>query len=44
MKMSICKKCGKPKCKCALALKPAEVFKQYCEDFPWAAECKVYEV
>tara|TARA_B100000073_G_scaffold327032_1_gene312288 strand:- start:947 stop:1063 length:117 start_codon:yes stop_codon:yes gene_type:complete len=24
--------------------KPAQVFKEYCETYPWAVECKVHEV
>tara|TARA_Y100001972_G_C7599659_1_gene300482 strand:+ start:341 stop:454 length:114 start_codon:yes stop_codon:yes gene_type:complete len=23
--------------------KPADVFKEYCERYPWAVECKLYE-
>jgi len=22
---------------------PTEVFAKYCEEFPWAVECKIYE-
>jgi hypothetical protein len=49
-----CAQCtGKgPECKCpddefsnssALSLNPTEAFANYCETFPWASECKIYE-